>query len=331
MVVILGDLHLNSSKPAFTKASYAFLDWYRDWNYNSEQNEIIFAGDIVHSSINAGLVIDMMEKLIKYSKFHHIHIVVGNHDKKKKDGVDQLAYTFFNNKENVTVYEKVTEVSIQGHDCLLMPYYMAGYRETSMSEVYSNLPKTDKAYAHEFDLIVGHFACTDNIPFPMIDSVSLKAYKAKHICLGHIHTRELDPKMYIGSVFANRKNENDPTRAAWILRDNNTLFEEKLPVFTEFLTVTYPEDLPKTNAIVPIYTVLRCSSEKMARDLYGDIFIRYCTVQDEEAMKIKRKEIDSSFLDLKGKELKDMFNEFLKTKDPPLNRNVVSKCMSLLS
>ena len=161
MICILGDIHFNSSKDYYRDICEAFLGWYRDWKYNESTNTLILAGDLVESAANAGIVIDWLTRLLDYSRFNHIYVCVGNHDKKIISGVPQLAYEFYKSRDNVTVLESIAHISIEGAEVLFLPYY-SGVNASglSMHDFYSELYKTDK-YSRHFDFVVGHVGGPD--------------------------------------------------------------------------------------------------------------------------------------------------------------------------
>lgn len=315
MICVLGDIHFSSSKDFMTKTCEMFLEWYDTWSYNNSSNELILAGDLVHSAVNGGVVIKFLESFANSTRFNKVHIVVGNHDKKKVDGFNQLAYEFLKFKDKFVVYDTAEVAHIEDKKVLMLPYFV-GLSSTgkSMSEYYSNI--TDY-FDNDNDLIVGHFSGDDCSFFGASDIVyNLDKLNGK-ICLGHIHTRNTNPNRYLGSVFAGRKNENDYTRSAWIF-DGTDFFEEPLPLFNEFLYVTYPEDLPKSSARIPIYTVLNCSSEELARDRYGEIFIRKVIKDSEEKSYSRKEDFNSNLLtSIKEFNIRETFEAFVLTQELP--------------
>lgn len=330
MIVILGDLHFSNFKAWSSKICEDFLSWFKNWDKNNNSNTLILAGDLVHNHINGGLVISYLERLSLYSSFNSIHICVGNHDKKRVDSEEQLAYDFYRYKPNIHIYEKPQEVSIENLRVLFLPYYSGENEEGySMSDYYSLL-YNNKKFTPGYDLIVGHF-CGSDAAFPgSEDYVSnLEKLKAKKICLGHIHTRRVNPSQYIGSVYANRCNENDYKRAAWIW-DGENWSEERLPLFNEFLTVVYPERLPHSKAMTPIYTILNCGSEKLARDKYGNIFIRRVLPTMEDYSSKEKYEAERKFDSVKNMDLRDLFDSFAKEQNPPLSSNIIETCLNFL-
>jgi predicted phosphodiesterase len=325
MIAILGDIHFNSSKDYWIEVSLQFLKWFENWQYNNSNNELILAGDLVHSSVNGGVVISFLEKLANASRFAKIHIVVGNHDIKRRDGIVQLAYEFLRERDNVLIYDRMQVATIQSRRVLMMPHYIPEQRETVMKMAYSN---AYKVYADHYDLVVGHFL-ESSVFYGGSDSIeNLSKLDAKHLCLGHVHNR-VDPRIYIGSVFPCRHTETDTRRAAWILLDDTacTKIEDPLPIFCEFASIRYPEAIPATAALVPIYTITNCASEAAARSVYKNIYIRKVITGLGAAQ--------SSMTDIENtaeEELNayQLFTEFLKLQSPPLERSVVSLCRPML-
>ena len=151
------------------------------------------------------------------------------------------------------------------------------------------------------------------------------------LCFGHIHTRSSNPRRYLGSVYACKKNENDNTRAAWLYDPITRCWsEDRLPVFSEYLTVSYPEELPVTDAIVPIYTILNCASIELAKKEYGDIRIRKAVSTPYEIAESS----DSTAApasSTRSMSLQDLFRDFVASQSPPLDETVLKKCEALLA
>ncbi len=322
MIAILGDLHFSSAKDYFIATAMAILVWFKSWSYNKKGNELILAGDVVHSSVNGGLVISMVESLITNSRFDHIHIVVGNHDVKRRDGVAQLAYEYLRDRKNVTIYDRPTETTIQGKRVLMLPHFITDPGERTMSEQYSDLYKT---FEGPYDLTVGHFM-EETMSFGAADAIkNVSKLSTKHLCLGHLHTRS-DPRIYIGSVYANKINEADDRRAAWIIDETGTKHEDPLPLFCDYVTVRYPEPPSSSDAKVVAYTITNCTSERLARRRYGEeIYIRKLinTLTD--------KATDASEASsLQSMDPETMFKEFVRSRPESLDRRVATLCISLL-
>ena len=328
-ICILGDIHFASHKDFLIATCEKFLEWFKNWERNSPENYLILTGDLVHDYINGGVVINFLERFIQTSRFKEIHICVGNHDMNKYQNLDQLAYEFYNNKPNVFIYKKAAKAKIGSLNTLILPYFTGINDEgKTMSEYYSNIWK-NKEFKDHYDLTVGHFCGEDN-SFPgATDCVkNLDKINTDKLCLGHIHTRHINPRVYIGSVYAGRKNENDYTRSAWVC-DEEGWKEERLPIFNEFITFSYPDPLPNSKSLVPIYTILNCSSEKLARDKYGNIFIRRSTIEAADFI-AKKLDNEANFNYIKNINIPELFKEFLKVQSPLLNEDVINNCKNAL-
>ena len=332
MICLLGDIHFNSSKDYYRDICEAFLNWYRDWKHNKSTNTLILAGDLVESAANAGIVIDWLTRLLDYSRFNHIYVCAGNHDKKIISGIPQLAYEFYKSRDNVTVLETITRTNIEGAEVLFLPYY-SGVNASglSMHDFYSNLYKTDE-YSKHFDFVVGHVGGPDALFEGSNDCIdNLDKLNTDRLCFGHIHTRSSNPRRYLGSVYACKKNENDNTRAAWLYDPITRCWsEDRLPIFSEYLTVSYPEELPITDAIVPIYTILNCTSIELAKKEYGDIRIRKAVSTPYEIAESSDSTATPAS-STRSMSLQDLFRDFVASQSPPLDETVLKKCEALLA
>ena len=332
MICLLGDIHFNSSKDYYRDICEAFLNWYRDWKHNKSTNTLILAGDLVESAANAGVVIDWLTRLLDYSRFNHIYVCAGNHDKKIISGIPQLAYEFYKSRDNVTVLETITRTNIEGAEILFLPYY-SGVNASglSMHDFYSNLYKTDE-YSKHFDFVVGHVGGPDALFEGSNECIdNLDKLNTDRLCFGHIHTRSSNPRRYLGSVYACKKNENDNTRAAWLYDPITRCWsEDRLPVFSEYLTVSYPEELPITDAIVPIYTILNCTSIELAKKEYGDIRIRKAVSTPYEIAESSDSTATPAS-STRSMSLQDLFRDFVASQSPPLDETVLKKCEALLA
>lgn len=329
-LVFMGDIHLRDDKDYFRQVGEDFLEWYKTWEYNTPDNCLCLAGDLVENPLLSGTVADYLEKFALYSKFKEVHICVGNHDIRKFNDENQLAYEFFKNFENFHIYEEITKITIDGRRGLILPYYKgSNFYGATMTDYYSNL-YNNKLYQEHFDFLLGHFN-EDSMMFggDVTPVRNLDKLDVDKIVLGHIHTRYIRPDIYIGSVFAGKKGENDSSRAAWVL-DDNGWHEEKYPLFNEFITFQYPEKLPKSDSKVPIYTILNCSSEHVARNKYGRIFIRKTTTELVDTISRRKVSTDRVFDNIKNLDFLTYFDSFVKTQNPPLSTEVIEECKSLL-
>ena len=329
-IVALGDIHFRDDHPYFMEVCENFLEWYSSWERNNSNNSLILTGDLVESALLSGRVADYLERFIGASKFKSIHICCGNHDQRKYHNTDQLAYEFYRNKKNVYIYQRATETNIEGLSVLFLPFYFGlNEKGKSMVEYYNNIPN-DPTFSNDYDLVVGHFSGGDMDFGGSSDCVSkISEIKTKKLILGHIHTRLVTPEVYIGSVFACKKNENDNTRCSFIYEDG-LWKQETLPKFLEFLSVLYPNALPKSNALTPVYTILNCNSEEVALQRYGFINIKRVTLDLVENTASKKTDMERQFSSVKELNISELLASFFKSQDPPYDLDIEEECVNLL-
>ena len=215
---------------------------------------------------------------------------------------------------------------------MFLPYYTGvNSLGLSMHDYYSEIYKNEE-YSEHYDFVVGHVGGPDALFEGSNDCISnLDKINTDRLCFGHIHTRSSNPSRYIGSVYACKKNENDDTRAAWLFDPLTKRWsEDLLPVFAKFIPVVYPEDLPTTNAVVPIYTILNCTSKELAKKRYGNIRLRKVVSTDYEVIGSGGDDISPTST-TRSMSLKDLFRDFTATQSPPLDDTVLKKCETLLS
>lgn len=331
MLVLLGDIHFRDDTEYFKKICESFLNWYDKWHHNNKDNDLILLGDLVESAVLSGRVVDYLYRFMSLSRFKSVNICVGNHDKKKLNGVTQLSYDFYKNNDKIHIYETLSEVEISGKKVLFMPYFL-GVNQYSMNmhDYYSDVPFNKNLKFDSYDLVVGHFGGSDTIFPGNTDYVdNLDKIKTNHLILGHIHTRYINKDRYIGSVFACKKNENDYSRGYVIIDDNGERHDEPLPLFNEYLTVSYPDELPKSDAIVPIYTVLNCTSESLAASRYNDIYIRRVTSDKTEAVQKRFVPGYDDFDSVKTLDMAQMLVSFF-VEHPQYEEDLKNICLSML-
>ena len=113
MVIYFGDLHCQEQEP-FKSSALSILKYLYD---NYQDATIIQGGDLFDSSsINHALVDDVLKILVKFKDFR---IVTGNHDYSKR--MNSILKPF-DNYNNITVYDDVAEVDIEGMKLIMLPH-----------------------------------------------------------------------------------------------------------------------------------------------------------------------------------------------------------------
>jgi hypothetical protein len=274
MLIVIGDLHLSDERPWSYKVSKEIVDYILNNPLNNESNEVIFLGDLTESAFNSGQVFELLHSMFLGLKFKRIYILIGNHDtKKNKQGQTTLSYSFLKNEffENVSIINEPTIIETEGMTVFALPW------KFDMKE-YNNL----KGFEDEYDLIVGHFM--DNTVKIPGETIDISYLKSKYVCLGHIHDKN-HPR-YCGSIVPNS------IEGAGLPRFIRTYTKEKgetlvkVPPIMDYHFVTFPKELPKVKTHNPVWTIMNCKDEAIAKAQYGDIFIRkavYDISMDKEA------------------------------------------------
>jgi len=277
MVICIGDIHASDNRPWSYNVSKEVVDYIIHSPHNNSGNSLVLLGDLTESAFLSGQIYELLLKLFSGLKYSKVYILVGNHDKKaNKQGKLVLSYKFLQGdlarelfpNTRIEVVSTRTVATIEGIDCLLLPYVFSdsGHGFETYEEI-----SDDKHYG----VIFGHF--TDTSDMAIKDrTVDISHLKSDYVCLGHQHN---PGNNYIGSVVPNSTSEQNKNRSIWCFSKDTQgvyLTKEPIPNICDYHTVTFPENLPKVEAQYPIWTVLECASEDIAKEQYGDIFVLKC-------------------------------------------------------
>lgn len=291
MIIAIGDLHLSDARPWSYEVSKKIVDYIVGSEYNTPDNTLVLLGDLTESAFLSGFLYDLLLSLFIGLKYKTVVIVAGNHDKKaNKQGKLVLSYKFLQNKNlnklfpnsNIIVVDSLIEMEIEHQRCLVMPYVFSdsGYDFS----YYENLPEE---YHKEYDIIFGHFSDNSDMSFKE-KTIDVSYLKTKYWCLGHQHNPS---KNYIGSVIPNSVSEANKKRHIWSFEKTGDKLVRKyipIPNICDYYTATFPDPLPIVDSENPIWTIVNCASEDIAKDNYGDIYILktlYQAVMDVDELK----------------------------------------------
>lgn len=316
MIVIIGDQHLSDGpRPWSYKASVEQVKYISEHPLNTEDNTLILTGDIVDVARMSGTLYTLLFKYFASLKFKEVYIVVGNHDYYSYNNRVTLAYDFLRNPslkqkyfKNFHVIDTMKVVDIEDCSVLMLPH------------IYPTIDKSNKDYEHldaeitnrEYDLCVTHLAdsTVDSYPGYLLD---LTAINATYWASGHIHAPS---PHYVGSVVPNSSGEAQTKREFRTLTKKEGMKRVPIVNILDYYTVTFPDELPKTSAIVSVFTVLNCKDEATAKNQYGDIYIRKCVFNPE----IDKDAFDTLGASLMNKEqfsVKELFDKWAKTTKHP--------------
>ena len=324
---ILGDPHFSALQPWRLPLGDAFLSWFDSYAANKEDTLLVL-GDYTDDAVNPGKVVDQLKHFVDICvhKFDKVYFMVGNHDLKLYKNKPQLSFEFVEREGVIILREPGEVIEVEGIRILSLPHYNYRNDMPPMWDYYSNLP--DAIRKQHFDLVCGHFSDSSVQLFD--HTIDISYLDADYIVLGHQHTRS--SAHYTGSLFPCKISENDSPRprAVWIFDKKNGKTHKKevpLPKFGEYRAVEYPKPLPPTSANVTIYTVLGCESEKIARDFYGEIYIRGVAAN---FVKKNNNIIVSDDTFVMDNPI-TVFNEWIKTAKSPVSRPVAGLVRKMLA
>ena len=281
-VVVFGDLHFNDERPWSLQAGREFIKFLDSCPSNHEDNIGVFLGDITEKASLSPLVYELLFDFFHSLHFKYTYILRGNHDKKKRKDrwVAPLSFLRSNNSPytKIEFIDEPKYVQPANERPLIFLPFRAPNEEPNMDTYVESLESS--WYQNKDALVFGHFADTsseavrDNL-------INLKAFKGE-IVLGHIHNPFSDN--YIGSVMPNSLSEKNLERyyRVYTMRERGTgIWEMKrddiqLPNFLDYYDITFPEELPKVDCTIPIYTIHNCQSQEAATARYPGIYIRKC-------------------------------------------------------
>jgi len=240
----VGDLHIKESI-LYRNATFKFLNWLLE-KYKNET--IIQLGDLFNSSsINHDIVNDTLNILKQFKDFR---IISGNHDQSKR--MSNILKSF-NHQENITVYEKETEVEIENKKCLMLPYQYD-------TKYYSELTGT-------YDFIFTHITPKEeSFGGEYTDISKLNGKKI----YGHIHLKRDYPDAYIIGVPVITRNLEMNNPIIEITKDNQ-IKEIATPIFFNIVDLEYGQEMSNKDWL---YNIKQAPSVKSVYEKYPAINIR---------------------------------------------------------
>lgn len=284
MTYIFGDVHFSVSEKWKEKVSNNIIKWFeKRFENENQENYAIFLGDVVDNYINPGSVVLLVHKLFDLcsKKFKHTYVLTGNHDvdyfhnHSRENFLSILKDDSF---KNVTLIEEVGRYEIDGSSYIMMPHLLQRYN-ISLTQYYSNYDWEGMPFS---DFALGHFVIKDEKVFSIMNKVGvdISAIPASQVICGHVHKRVLPN--YPGSLYPCNPTEESEDRVFFKIQ-NGQVNEEKLPVFLEYKSITYPEkpEVETRGSLkVLVYTVSGVATEEIAKNFYKDIYIKGINIKE---------------------------------------------------
>ena len=331
MIYSWGDLHLDLSRPWGLKVSEETVKFIINHPSNTKGNVFVFLGDLTEKSTATGLIYSLLMELFSGLNVDEAIVLLGNHDGKlENDGTVNILYDFLTHDLTKKIHPKIKVITepmvldLQGVHSLFLPHIFPDGKRSLKD--YEDLPV--EIANQEYDVIFGHFM--DTTRPPMGGVINIEYLKTEYHCFGHDHSPS---DHYQGSLVANSVAEAGQKKQIQTFFMKNGKVHRDIEIIKnpicDYYSVKFPEPLPDTTAIVPIWTIYNCKSESVAINHYGDIFIRNCVYDlslDKEALEAFGESISNK--STYKVSILELFEEFIKGHKYP--NNIIEESKSLL-
>lgn len=281
-ILQFGDVHFSAMNKWNIDAGNYFINWFENQNFGpKDETEFMFAGDLAERDVNPGVVIDQMVRLIKAAanKGKSVWVLVGNHDKKLYHDVLQNSLQHLENIEGVTVVNECkTVITPLGFKVLFMPHlHSSEIGNKTLNDYYNELINSD-GFLQDWDICCGHWNFAEGVGHGFrSDGIDISKLRPHVKCwaLGHIHTRV--SREYLGSIWPNKFDEQFSLykRCYKEFNENQQVIEMPLPEFLHYEDLEFGKEVPEQSKnCAYVYTIVKCQSEKLAKEKYLGIYIR---------------------------------------------------------
>lgn len=269
-ITILGDIHFKTEPKPFHDGLMQLFHEYLIPNHG--MNKLILTGDVLDSASKVRW--EMYNEVINiFQKFNEVHIVVGNHDFSDTVG---NALKPFTKLSNVQIYEKETEVVIDGLKFLFLPHQNLEYMQ-----------KTYTDYEWQGDYVVTHIA-PPNTNFG-IGEITLNNIKvSRAIIHGHIHNysefvdHNSNVNIILGVPQTTRNLEQSFQKQLLNIDQDGSFYLSYLPEYYTIEDIQYGEFPSNKNNLL---NILNAPSKKSVIDMYKDYNLRMegiqCIISEE--------------------------------------------------
>jgi len=297
--VIVGDLHGRSEEP-FYSSFKLFLKWLKP--QIDEDTLLILLGDVLHNAKSDGITNQLLVKFFQQLPACRIIVLQGNHDYSKIDGLGLLPVLELEKNIEIIAYPK-TEI-IDGVNYLFLPHYYPFSNDLPpMEDFYSNIDNSfSNKFDTAFDYILTHVGDERQTFFKKHCDLSFLTGKRVS---GHVHHYQ---EGYIGSSLITRANERGKDSYIAIIDPSTKAIDYVVtPVFMDYCTVKFSEEVPSTKAAINFLDITDAPSQEEAEKLYKGYHIHSIDVVSSslEAQESKE-EVGES------KTVVEYFNSFVK-------------------
>lgn len=340
-IFMIGDSHAGQSPLKYKKWMKKFNQYFNDFyipflEKNAKEGDIcIHLGDLFDNrdQIPIDVLIDVQKIVEKIASILPFHIIIGNHDLWTKSESSINSPSLYKYIPNVTVYEKPTQIELDGTKILLMPWVD---KKDDMINYINTYKDSRYLFCHS-DLNGAKMHLT-SVAHKNPDKIEVDSFKSfEQVFSGHIHIRQSIKNFhFIGSIYHMDRNDRGNKKGITILNpstgnfkffENNISSEFKsytiknLSDYNNFLEV----DTSKDYYDLVIYKSFMMESRKNKRlieDLiskkpletfeYFDDMVRETNTKYSEEQKVLIEKINNTNLSISNASDGDSFIDIVK-------------------
>lgn len=321
-VIVVGDLHFQSTNMCKYLQTRKFLEWLCGQETNCSENDIVLLGDVAEFNAPFSIFGELVDWFENHFKYSHIYILQGNHDISPSESLLNI----FKNLKRVTVISQWCVKNIDGIKFLFCPYYHHEGKDIEpMTVLYSNLYENENC--HDIDYCLHHVEDeTNHYGEKFCDFSKLDA---GHFLCGHIHTEDVSKGgHYLGSPIKNSSTESGKTAyIAEIDCDTKDYTLKEVPEIMEYYEcedMTEPTDIFTDLALLTVKNVI---NKEDSVSFYKPMEERGIYVKQFVSRKVRNEDGKSSVHN-KEKTNIEYFNEYASS--VKLNDDVCSLCKGVL-
>lgn len=207
----LGDLHFGQY-PLDTKWLIMMVEYFDKFfipllKEKVEDGDIfVQLGDIFHNRSHVDIkVMNVVDRIFgEISEILPTHLLIGNHDIYNRSSNDINSTKILRSHNNITIYEKTTDVNISGVKIVMMPWVERKEDQVALLKLHS---PADFLFCHsDLNGCKMHLNSVAHKNFNKIDVDEFTEYKT--VASGHIHIRQINKNfIFTGSAYQLDRND----------------------------------------------------------------------------------------------------------------------------
>jgi DNA repair exonuclease SbcCD nuclease subunit len=323
---MLSDLHFGKYTKDQDKWLKNMTDYFYDFfipllkEYKKENDKLFILGDLFdnRSSISIKAINTVINLFEDLSKIIEIHILLGNHDMYLMNTPDINSVSVIRNISNIIVYDKPTEITIDNHEILMMPWINGKNNEIEILEKYKG---KDLLFCHsDLNGCRTQLYPTRPLSRHILDITDFVGYTK--VYSGHIHiVQTINNFTFVGSPYHLDRNDVGNRKGIFIydtVKKKDVFIENDFsPEFKKIKLITESdftdlEDVLNTNNFIDLYisTNLLVNNPQLRLQL-DKITNKYKIEHLEFINDVKRETKKTNNINIKNKSIETISKEWV--------------------